>query len=823
MSVGLRVVRGPDWCHGNADQGEGHIGTVVMDNEDNYDVIWDKGGKTNCRAGKGGKYDLRIWDNAPIGAKHADVNCNNCGKIILGMRWQCTQCPDVDLCSSCYFTSVHDLDHPFHRKETPGTSWVAVMKRSTGTKIRAVGILPGAKVQRGPHWEFGDQDGGIGSKGTVVDIRPYGAAVGTRNAVKVKWPNNESNVYRVGSQGKVDVKCVEEARGFYYLQEHLPVAGAISQDTGVKPKVAINRQSPRPTNSSSKFNVGDKVCVHLPPESLKKVQRGHGGWSMRMSECVGETMRVTRIVDESTIEVEYSGSTWQFYKGALSKVDTFKVNDIVRVLGDKKKVELMQKNHGGWDDEVDKAINKVGRVVSSAAAEMSDGLTRMIAHLLVLDTLTSRAVGPEQIVTAAAQGNVSTVKSILEKNKDLGNCTFKNLTPLMIASYEGHEEVVKLLVDNGARIDAESADKSTALLSAIAGKKEAIALYLVQKGANVNACNIHGRSTAHTAAYEGMNNILKVVLEKGCNPNIRDAEGDTPLHDAIMKRNERGVNLLLSHPNLDPKVTNQRGFNPLQWAAFKGNEFATEKILTKASTIVDVQKTDGHAALHIAAINNHSEIANLLILKGKATVDIRNKNNLTPLHLAAHQGYLETAQTLLQHGASVTVIDKDGDTPLHMALLGHRGDAMDPLLQLFGLSMQVSVQEDNERYQVACKLIEKGASLQARNNRNGTPLEVCRSERLKEAVSKFAAKIRPQTAKPSLGDQFLAELFSELPLPCALCKERLSDARFLPCRHKVACKNCCRKFRCCPMCKQDVAKCVDMEGREIVEVPCHVQ
>ncbi|XP_033725516.1 E3 ubiquitin-protein ligase MIB2-like [Pecten maximus] len=867
MSVGLRVVRGPDWSHGNADHGEGHMGTVIKDDTDNYDVIWDKGGKSNCRTGKDGKYDLRILDNAPIGVKHTGVNCSNCKKVIQGMRWRCTQCPDIDLCSQCYFTSQHNLDHVFQRMDKSGGTWVTVTKRSAETKIRAMGIFPGAKVQRGAHWEFGDQDGGIGARGTVVDIRPYGSAVGTRNAVKVKWPNNESNVYRVGSQGKVDVKCVEDAQGFYYYRGHLPVAGA-KADTGAKSKVPIS--PPRKTPSTSKFNVGDKVCVHLPPESLKEVQRGHGGWSMRMSECIGETMRVKRIIDDSTVEVEHNGTTWQFYKGALSKVDTFNINDTVRVLGDKRKVELMQRNHGGWDDQMDKALNKVGRVVkidsdgdvavafgqhtwvfnpacllsapgaktetlkvqedfstsrssATSAADMSDGMTRMIAHLLVLDALASRAVGPEQIVTAAARGDLSAVKNLLGKNKDLANCTFKNLTPLMISAHEGHEDVVKLLVDNGAKVNATNPENTTALLSAIAGKKEAVAAYLVQKGANVNVANMHGRSTAHTAAYEGMNNILKMVLEKGCNPNNRDSDGDTPLHDAIMKRNDRGVNLLLSHPKLDHKVTNQRGFNPLQWAAFKGNEFATERILAKAPGIVDIRKTDGHSALHIAAINNHSEIANLLILKGKATVDIKNKGDLTPLHLAAHQGYLETVQVLLQHGASVTVTDDDGDTPLHLALGGRRDGTADPLLTLLGISRIANTQEDNERCKVACKLIEKGGNPQARNNRNRTPLEVCRSDRVKEAVSNFAAKMRPQTAQRTLGDQLLEELFSELPLPCALCKERLADARFLPCRHKVSCKNCCLKFRCCPMCKQNVAKCVDLEGRQIVDVPCHVQ
>jgi hypothetical protein len=32
------------------------------------------------------------------------------------------------------------------------------------------------------------------------------------------------------------------------------------------------------------LHVGDRVCVFLPATELKEVQRGRGGWSMRMTE-----------------------------------------------------------------------------------------------------------------------------------------------------------------------------------------------------------------------------------------------------------------------------------------------------------------------------------------------------------------------------------------------------------------------------------------------------------------------------------------------------------------------------------------------------------
>lgn len=68
-SCGMRVVRGPDWSKANADGGEGHIGTIIGENSNDRTgtVLWDNGSQSNCSLGKGGKYELRVLDNAPIG------------------------------------------------------------------------------------------------------------------------------------------------------------------------------------------------------------------------------------------------------------------------------------------------------------------------------------------------------------------------------------------------------------------------------------------------------------------------------------------------------------------------------------------------------------------------------------------------------------------------------------------------------------------------------------------------------------------------------------------------------------------------------------
>ena len=65
VAAGLRVIRGPGWSHGDADDGEGHVGTVVDASDDGTaKVTWDGGHQVIV---KPGSRDLRVLDNAPVG------------------------------------------------------------------------------------------------------------------------------------------------------------------------------------------------------------------------------------------------------------------------------------------------------------------------------------------------------------------------------------------------------------------------------------------------------------------------------------------------------------------------------------------------------------------------------------------------------------------------------------------------------------------------------------------------------------------------------------------------------------------------------------
>jgi E3 ubiquitin-protein ligase mind-bomb len=126
VEAGMRVIRGPDWKGGDADGGEGHLGTLkALLGNGLVRVQWDNGNKVTCRAGAEGKFDLRILDTAPVGVRHVGSKCVECGEEnVYGMLWRCVdkacQGQGCTLCALCYVMDKHDLKHVFERVDADG-------------------------------------------------------------------------------------------------------------------------------------------------------------------------------------------------------------------------------------------------------------------------------------------------------------------------------------------------------------------------------------------------------------------------------------------------------------------------------------------------------------------------------------------------------------------------------------------------------------------------------------------------------------------------------------------------------------------------------
>ncbi|XP_064156928.1 E3 ubiquitin-protein ligase MIB2 isoform X4 [Anguilla rostrata] len=890
MEVGMRVVRGLDWKWGGQDDGEGHVGTVVeigrqgsTTTPDKTVVVqWDNGTRTNYRTGYQGAFDLLLYDNAQIGVRHSNIICDSCDKHgIMGMRWKCKVCFDYDLCTQCYMNNKHDLGHAFERYETAHSQPVSLVPRQNLSRIILKGIFQGVKVVRGPDWDWGNQDdprppsaitpspvmsvmsGGEGKIGKVVDIRGWDTESG-RSVASVTWANGTTNVYRMGHKGKVDLKYVSDVAGGYYYKEHLPKLGEHAE---------LQRQE---SADGHTFQQGDKVKCLLEVDILRQMQEGHGGWNPKMAEYISRIGTVHRITDRGDVRVQYSNNIrWTFHPGALTKVNTFGVGDLVRVLDDMESVKRLQASHGEWTDSMAPALGQVGKVLKVYAdgdlrvafggqtwtfnpACLTGQAVEVDANLMtaenpsesgstvisVLEKLLSQSTeqdNPSRLVIEAAHGSAAKVRDLVQKYPEKVDVKNQGKTALQVAAHQGHMEVVKVLLQANSSIEVKDEDGDTALHYTAFGNQPEIARLLLSKGANVNLLNNSLCTALHIAVNKGFAEVVRVLSEHAADVNLQDSYGDTPLHDAIAKDFRAIIEILTVVPNIDFTQQNNRGFNLLHHAALKGNKLAMEKILARARQLVDVKKEDGFSALHLAALNNHRDVAEILIKEGRCDVNIRNNRNQTPLQLAVTQGHAELVQLLVSEGADVNVEDEDGDTAMHVALGRQQLAATMATTEGEGSSLYARLNgsgllgntELNVGAAIACFLAQEGADINYANHKGKSPLDLVTDSAVMQLIKNFSEKHRSQqlqgiTSGTGSSSASLRRVHTTpntmtnlvmptLPGPseCLICSELALLILFAPCQHSVACEECAHRMKKCIKCQVTITKKIRQDQTEV--------
>jgi len=109
--------------------------------------------------------------------------------------------------------------------------------------------------------------------------------------------------------------------------------------------------------------------------------------------------------------------------------------------------------------------------------------------------------GDPALWLAASAGEVEAVAALIKYHAglDYPNAA-QSMTPLAIASHTGQLDVVKLLVEAGAKLEAADAFGMTPLAHAAYMTKPDVVEYLIGKGANVHAADKQGRSVTDLAA-----------------------------------------------------------------------------------------------------------------------------------------------------------------------------------------------------------------------------------------------------------------------------------------------------------------------------------
>jgi ankyrin repeat protein len=150
-----------------------------------------------------------------------------------------------------------------------------------------------------------------------------------------------------------------------------------------------------------------------------------------------------------------------------------------------------------------------------------------------------------------------------------------------------------------------------------------------------------------TAIRQGDLAAVKTSLAHGADVNARDAKGATALMYAAIYGDLECVNLLLDK-GADPNSSNDLGINPLMWAA---SDLGKVRTLIVHGAGVNARSNYGYTALSVAAASPGNLPTVLLLLNKGADVKAVDKDGVGALWLACARGDSQIVEELLRRGA----------------------------------------------------------------------------------------------------------------------------------------------------------------------------
>jgi palmitoyltransferase len=162
-------------------------------------------------------------------------------------------------------------------------------------------------------------------------------------------------------------------------------------------------------------------------------------------------------------------------------------------------------------------------------------------------------------------------KFINDKNND-------GLTALHFAANKGNIPLLKLLIDNGANVDAVTNLGKNVMHMAAEGNQPSMLIYLItEEHQSSQSVDESGSTPLHWACYAGAEEAVNFLLNLNVDINEQDKEKLTPLHLATNEGRENIV-LKLLQKNADKNIPNNKGELPIDLAR-KKNHKRIEQIL----------------------------------------------------------------------------------------------------------------------------------------------------------------------------------------------------------------------------------------------------
>ncbi|XP_018903045.2 LOW QUALITY PROTEIN: uncharacterized protein [Bemisia tabaci] len=210
---------------------------------------------------------------------------------------------------------------------------------------------------------------------------------------------------------------------------------------------------------------------------------------------------------------------------------------------------------------------------------------------------------------------------------------------------QGADEVVKLLLDEGIKVDEE----------------------------------VNGPLTSiHIAVEREQVRIIKHLLTYGADANSRYSDGGTILHKAVDHENMEIVKLLLKY-GADIDATTSDGSTALHLATMRGFLEIAEHLIQEGADMHAVGPLEiNGSSLYGRFYDDECECSSQ---GGKMRVEVKTGDSGTPFKIAVRNHHLKMIKMFLKNGIEVDTLDIEGYTALQHAVLSKCPDVIMSILE----------------------------------------------------------------------------------------------------------------------------------------------
>jgi ankyrin repeat protein len=175
----------------------------------------------------------------------------------------------------------------------------------------------------------------------------------------------------------------------------------------------------------------------------------------------------------------------------------------------------------------------------------------------------------EALTTAIRTGNKEIVEILIRAGAPVNPSQTVLWPPLSDAAFTKHFEIMKLLLQSGAKVDAPD-HRGVTLLVSTGFFDPNVATILLEAGADPNAADRQGETPLMKASAHGLKETVKILIDHHANVNQKDSRGHTALMHAAASRYSTAIPLLLENGS-DVTSRDNEGYSALDLADRSNN------------------------------------------------------------------------------------------------------------------------------------------------------------------------------------------------------------------------------------------------------------